>query len=501
MIQELESWLFLVSANRYLDYRTIVAPDFICDRRATSLLARNAGGDLVEHKVVYVSNDKVGELTLVFRVMDAIAEDLNVKGQGVLKDAFGREIYLAEGLVFKGRIPEIDLTQEQFREIHDQVKSYYRECWEWITPQPAMASESKIINLDTSQLIEISESSDRNQLQKNNQLYINTDSLTSEKSLFGSSRKLKKNLKSQITSIAFVPGTENIVIRYEKNQAVAILNLQLKSIYTWQGSDLKFGGCPTPARVSFDGIYVATARIEGHDQNFIKIFNLSSREEVASFEGSLSTSGRINLVEFGASNQKLLAVMKKKVVFFDFKDKNLLEIGKVYNDNAEIKSLSISPDNKMFATGDGKGKISIWEITTLSAGNVGTLDAHGTPNEAPVNSIVFSPDGKLLASAGDDYKVKLWDPYRKEEIATIGQHSTPVTIVAFSPDGNLLASGDDKGCITLWRISDRKSISVLQEHKRAVTSLAFSPVNPDGTVLVSGSKDKTVIVWGLMKSQ
>ena len=30
MKQELESWIFAVSANPYLDYRTFIAPDFLC---------------------------------------------------------------------------------------------------------------------------------------------------------------------------------------------------------------------------------------------------------------------------------------------------------------------------------------------------------------------------------------------------------------------------------------------------------------------------------------
>ena len=28
-----EVWCFLVSANKYLDYRTVVAPDFMCEKK------------------------------------------------------------------------------------------------------------------------------------------------------------------------------------------------------------------------------------------------------------------------------------------------------------------------------------------------------------------------------------------------------------------------------------------------------------------------------------
>ena len=44
----IEAWPFLVSRNRYLDYRTVVAPKFICEAGISNLLARVADGDLTQ---------------------------------------------------------------------------------------------------------------------------------------------------------------------------------------------------------------------------------------------------------------------------------------------------------------------------------------------------------------------------------------------------------------------------------------------------------------------
>lgn len=145
-MKQLETWLFLVSANPYLDYRTVIAPDFLCKAKRTSLLARNAGGDLTPHKITYVDDSPIGSLTLVFRVIEAITEDLGVEGNGVLKDSFGREIYVIEGLVFKGKLSNIQLTEKDFENVHNEIKNYYPDFWESTTSQPAIPSNSQEFN-------------------------------------------------------------------------------------------------------------------------------------------------------------------------------------------------------------------------------------------------------------------------------------------------------------------------------------------------------------------
>jgi hypothetical protein len=145
-MRQFESWVFLVSANLYLDYRTVIAPDFLCDAKKTSLLARNAGGDFTSQKITYVDDSQIGSLTLVFRVIEAIAEDLGIEGNGVLKDSFGREIYVIEGLVFKGKLSNIQLTEEDFKNVHSEIKNHYSNFWEITTTQAAIPSKSQEFN-------------------------------------------------------------------------------------------------------------------------------------------------------------------------------------------------------------------------------------------------------------------------------------------------------------------------------------------------------------------
>lgn len=139
---------FLVSRNQYFDYRTLVAPSFMCQAGVSSLLAKVVEGDLTEAGSVFyreIHNSKVENLTLIFWFIEATAEDIGIEGNGVLKDSFGREIYLIEGFVLKEIMPDVILTQHNIEEIHQQLIEHYRKFWECIVPHSVIPSEPFIL--------------------------------------------------------------------------------------------------------------------------------------------------------------------------------------------------------------------------------------------------------------------------------------------------------------------------------------------------------------------
>ncbi|MEH2238817.1 serine/threonine-protein kinase [Nostoc sp.] len=73
-------------------------------------------------------------------------------------------------------------------------------------------------------------------------------------------------------------------------------------------------------------------------------------------------------------------------------------------------------------------------------------------------------------------------------------HSSDVNSVAFSPDGTILASGSDDKTIKLWNLASEKQIQTLEGHSDWIWTVAFSP---DSKTLASGSADKTIKLWNL----
>jgi WD40 repeat protein len=148
-----------------------------------------------------------------------------------------------------------------------------------------------------------------------------------------------------------------------------------------------------------------------------------------------------------------------------------------------VTSLTFTVDGKKFASGDQKGTVKVWDVTTGK--EIHTFKGH----TGEVNSVAFSADGTMLISGASGLQegkfigeVKLWDLTTGKEGTTLLGHSKWVNAVAFSPDGRTLASGSDDYEVKLWDSATGKEIHTFKGHTSRVSALTFTP---DGKILVS----------------
>jgi WD40 repeat protein len=185
-----------------------------------------------------------------------------------------------------------------------------------------------------------------------------------------------------------------------------------------------------------------------------------------------------------------------------------------------VLSVALTPDSealatlgasgKLLATGDGSGKIYLWQVATGQ--RILTYEGH----IGWVMSVAFSPDGHTLASASMDRTVKLWNISTGQCQKTLRGHSSGVTSVAFSPNGQILASGSHDQTVRLWDISSGQCQKTLQGHSGGVWSVAYSSSSPSeysptpptplikedaGGILASGSADRTIKLWEISSGQ
>ena len=71
-------------------------------------------------------------------------------------------------------------------------------------------------------------------------------------------------------------------------------------------------------------------------------------------------------------------------------------------------------------------------------------------------------------------------------------HTGPVNSVAFSADGKKIVSGSEDKTLIVWDATTGQALQRLQGHKEGVTGVAWSP---DGSKIVSASEDGTLKVW------
>ncbi len=200
-------------------------------------------------------------------------------------------------------------------------------------------------------------------------------------------------------------------------------------------------------------------------------------------------------------------------------------------------SVGFSPDGKTLATACGNRFVRVWNVETrklmhtffgLLSGDREIIGAH------------FSPDGNTLASWSDD-SMRIWDieksvfnqdinihlerqsdiTFHSNGISIVNgyyktiryqdfntdtkeekineheiddAHKESITCVSVSPDGKMIASGSRDKTVRLWYAETETLHKTLKGHRKPILSLTFSL---DGSSIASTSEDKTVRVWNV----
>ena len=159
-----------------------------------------------------------------------------------------------------------------------------------------------------------------------------------------------------------------------------------------------------------------------------------------------------------------------------------------------VRSVAISPDGKILASGSADGSIMLWDMASVQP-----LSDLLRGHDSTVWTLDFSPDGKWLVSGSEDQMIILWDVDSGQEIERINT-SMDIRNVAFSPDGRTIASidaSDQGGHVVLWDVDSMQAVGEpLGEFWGGTGEVAFSP---DGEKLACGFGN--VMIWDLSGEQ
>jgi WD40 repeat protein len=162
--------------------------------------------------------------------------------------------------------------------------------------------------------------------------------------------------------------------------------------------------------------------------------------------------------------------------------------------SCKVMSAAWSPDSRRFVSGGDDGTLMLWDGETgepVGRGYIG--------QEEWINFVAWSPDARLLVCAswdGWEATLMLWDAdtgRRVGQSMAIPSHHGKVKTIAWSPNGSRLVSGSFDRSLILWDVKTNKQVhTFMTAHNKGVISVAWSP---DGRRLVSGCDDGMVIVW------
>jgi WD40 repeat protein len=183
---------------------------------------------------------------------------------------------------------------------------------------------------------------------------------------------------------------------------------------------------------------------------------------------------------------------------------------RVSNLNADVSSLSVSPNGQLVALGIGTPAYTISGnsfISSFDLGGILLLNADSFYKGGPVTGMIkearnitvvdFSPNGKLIAAGDSEGKVIIWDyqTNKTHEFDVSGSQGRSIrdrpdmiTGIAFNPNGTHLVIVDSSGSGRLWNFSEDESIDLR-------SSGAFLSGGPTSQFFVTASSQGNVKLW------
>lgn len=182
-----------------------------------------------------------------------------------------------------------------------------------------------------------------------------------------------------------------------------------------------------------------------------------------------------------------------------------------------VVTLAIDSTSSLLATGGADGVTKVWDIRggfvthtfhghsgVISALHLFQVDAGAEPrttnskkrkswqrNEGPDEAQDAVTAGFRLASGGEDGKVRIWDLYKRKSIATLDSHVSVVRALDYSPEHKLLLSGSRDKTVILWDARSWQSASTLA----VLETIEAAGFLQNGRFIYTGGETARLRVW------
>jgi WD40 repeat protein len=200
-----------------------------------------------------------------------------------------------------------------------------------------------------------------------------------------------------------------------------------------------------------------------------------------------------NLSYFSYFNSNLAATPIKNVFS--------LVINREYETtNPKDQSKLISAKSKLFMVDfNKKSLVKIIDASEFTFESIGDVQMSRSGQTMLISGSTLTQGSKLKAFDLPQYG--LLEIPTAPAIRTLGLfegHTDGISSAALNPDGSLLASGSSDNSIRLWNVGFRAAGRVLPGHTGGVTGVTWSP---DGQHLASSGADHTIRIWNALSGK
>nr|XP_031841199.1 transducin beta-like protein 3 [Nomia melanderi] len=172
---------------------------------------------------------------------------------------------------------------------------------------------------------------------------------------------------------------------------------------------------------------------------------------------------------------------------FQFDEKHSLDVvHTVLAHRKDINSVTVSPNDKLIATGSQDKTAKLWSANDLQL--LGVFHGH----KRGVWCVRFSPIDQVLLTTSADCTIKLWSLTELSCLKTLEGHESSVLKAEFLTRGTQLITASGDGLLKIWSIKTSECLCTLEEHDSRVWTIA---VSKDERNIISGGSDSLLIIW------
>ena len=220
------------------------------------------------------------------------------------------------------------------------------------------------------------------------------------------------------------------------------------------------------------GRWLATGNLDG----VVKVWNVTK----GVCETTIKQKRKLARLVFSPDGQHLAGSCLREALVYLWNPYTGEEIAEFKESNSRYPSprhvipVIFSPDGLLLAyanpdeTHQACDRISVWHV------NTGECIAHLRGHTAKVYALSFSPNGRLLASGDIKGTLREWDVTTEQPVRVFSEYAGKLIVIPnYTPSGRLRTAGVYKSTVVVWDVDSDKKIDAF-EHRGNIDAIHFS---------------------------